>query len=170
MIQSLKKSLKASKKKCVDLEKEKERLLTVLDGRDEKAEQAMKKIYDLQVDVSNGTVRENNLQASYKRLEKERNELMLESAKWRRGMEVKAKEPEPQMEKASAEVQLQRANERLKLKLREQHILVRETAAFAQGIMLAELVDNPSQNRGYDIGCTRLGGLVMASEKILLEE
>jgi hypothetical protein len=76
---------------------------------------------------------------------------------------------EPQVKKASKEVQLQREVDRLKLLIREQHILVRETAAFAQGIMLAELVDNPSENRGYDIGCIRLGAVVMASEKILLE-
>lgn len=76
---------------------------------------------------------------------------------------------EVQVVKASKEVKLQRENDRLKLLIRRQHTLVLETAAFAQGVMLAELVDNPSENRAYDIGCMRLGGLVMASEKILLE-
>jgi hypothetical protein len=76
---------------------------------------------------------------------------------------------EPQMKKASKELQLQRENERLRAKLREQHILVRELAAFTQGIMLSEYVNGPFDKGGYDIGCVRLGGIVMASERILLE-
>lgn len=77
---------------------------------------------------------------------------------------------EQQVKKASKEVQLQRENERLRAKLREQHILVRELAALTQGIAICELIDNPSENRGYDVICLRLGGIVMASERILLEE
>lgn len=76
---------------------------------------------------------------------------------------------EPQVKKASKEVQLQRENERLHAKMREQYILIRELAAFTQGVMLSEYVNGPHDKGGYDIGLLRVGGMVLASEKILLE-
>ena len=55
-------------------------------------------------------------------------------------------------------------------RLKRQHGVLLQLAAFAQGIMLAELVDNPSENLGYDIGSARLKTFIAASEAIILEK
>lgn len=55
-------------------------------------------------------------------------------------------------------------------RLKRQHGVLLQLAAFAQGVMLAELVDNPSENLGYDIGSARLKTFIAASEAIILEK
>lgn len=75
-----------------------------------------------------------------------------------------------QVKKASKEVQLQRENERLRTKLHQQHMLVRELAAFTQGIMLCELVDNPSDTNAYNIGSMKVGQLVEIADRLTLGE
>ncbi len=55
-------------------------------------------------------------------------------------------------------------------RLKRQHVVLLQLAAFAEGIMLAELVDNPSENLGYAMGCDRVKSFIMASEAIALEK
>ena len=55
-------------------------------------------------------------------------------------------------------------------RLKRQHVVMLQLAAFTEGIMLAELVDNPSENLGYDMGRDRVRSFIMASESIVLEK
>lgn len=64
--------------------------------------------------------------------------------------------------------QLKRPDEQERLK--RQHVVMLQLAAFTEGIMLAELVDNPSENLGYDMGRDRVRSFIMASESIVLEK
>lgn len=63
-----------------------------------------------------------------------------------------------------------RPNDVFTERLKRQHVVLLQLAAFAEGVMLAELVDNPSENLGYEMGRDRLRSFITASELIVLEK
>lgn len=72
-------------------------------------------------------------------------------------------------ERASADTKI-RPNDVFTERLKRQHVVLLQLAAFAEGVMLAELVDNPSENLGYDMGRDRVRSFIVASESILQEK
>lgn len=66
-------------------------------------------------------------------------------------------------------VKLEQEIDALKKRLHDQHVVVRELAAFTEGVMLSEFV-NAHDTTAYSLGAVRVGSFVEISRQIAAQE